>query len=200
MAWFRRRDHLGDPRQPLDESVRRLVHERLGSRPEGPVRLLTHLRYFGHCMNPVSFYYCFDASGRTVEATVAEVHNTPWNERHCYVLGAGHADPRGRRYRFDKVFHVSPFMSMEQTYEMRIGDPAPRLLVHMENHEGGRQLFDATMVLEERAMTAAQRRRVLIRHPFMTPKVLAAIYWQALRLRLKGCPFHPHPKHEAPAA
>ncbi|MRR58659.1 MAG: DUF1365 family protein, partial [Deltaproteobacteria bacterium] len=60
IASFLRRDHLGDPDIPLDEAVRGLVEARTASRPAGPIRILTHLRYFGHCFNPVSFYYCFD--------------------------------------------------------------------------------------------------------------------------------------------
>ncbi|MEI2421818.1 DUF1365 family protein, partial [Arthrospira platensis SPKY2] len=81
LAWLRREDHLGDPAHSLDESVRRLVAERTGRRPAGPIRLLAHLRYFGHCFNPVSFYYCYDAAGERVETIVAEVNNTPWGER-----------------------------------------------------------------------------------------------------------------------
>ena len=87
MASFRRRDHFGDPQIPLDQAVRGFVEERLGSRPNGPIRLLTHLRYFGYCFNPASFYYCYDPTDTEVETIVVEIHNTPWGERHCYVLG-----------------------------------------------------------------------------------------------------------------
>ena len=90
IAWFRRADHFGDPSQSLDESVRSLVQQRTGVWPTGPVRLLTHLRYFGYVMNPVSFFYCFKADGTELQNVVAEVHNTPWNERHCYVLEPHH--------------------------------------------------------------------------------------------------------------
>ncbi len=86
---FRRSDYLGDPAQPLDEAVRSLVASRCGSRPEGPIRVLTHLRTFGHCFNPVSFYYCFEAGGEQVQSVLAEVTSTPWGERHAYVLPQG---------------------------------------------------------------------------------------------------------------
>ena len=86
LAWFRRADHFGDSRRPLRDCVADLVAQEAGRRPEGPIRLLTHLRYFGHCFNPVSFYFCYDPAGERIEAVVAEVHNTPWGERHCYVL------------------------------------------------------------------------------------------------------------------
>jgi DUF1365 family protein len=86
LAWFRRADYLGEASRPLVDCVRDLVEQRTGRRPCGPVRLLTNFRYFGFPMNPVSVYYCFDSSGERVETVVAEVNNTPWNEKHCYVL------------------------------------------------------------------------------------------------------------------
>ena len=144
LAWFRRSDHLGDPRTPLADAVRELVAERTGARPEGPVRLLTHLRYFGYCFNPVSFYYCYDAApdgdgaGERLSAVVAHVTNTPWGESHSYVLGAGGASDRGSTAllggRSDKRLHVSPLMGMEHTYVWRASEPAGRLSVHIESH------------------------------------------------------------------
>lgn len=194
-AWLKREDHLGDPSAPLDEAVRDLVAGRTGRRPAGPIRLLTHLRYFGYCFNPVSFFYCFDAAGRRVETIVAEVRNTPWLERHCYVLdrGANEGTPERQRYRFRKGFHVSPFMGMDVDYDWRFTEPGERLLVHMDNRRMGERFFDATMALKRRPIDGPALAGVLLRHPLMTWKVTAAIYWQALRLWWKRCPFHPHP-------
>ncbi len=89
VARFRRADFLGDPERPLDACVRDEVEAATGSRPAGPVRLLSGLRYLGHSFNPVSFYYCFDPPGSRVEAVVADVENIPWGERHAYVLQRG---------------------------------------------------------------------------------------------------------------
>jgi hypothetical protein len=202
LAWFRRADHLGDPAEPLDESVRRLVAERTGVRPEGPIRLLTHLRVLGLEMNPVSFYYCFDRAGERVEFLVGEVNNTPWGERHCYVLDRRDSLAGGRRarWRFPKAFHVSPFMPMGQVYDWAFLEPGPRLVVHMRNEEGGRALFDATLSLERREIDAGALARVLLRHPAMTLKVLAAIYWNALRLWAKRVPVFTHPAKAGRAA
>lgn len=196
LAWFRRKDHYGEPRTSLADSIRDLVNSETGSRPLGPIRLLTNLRYFGYCMNPVSFYYIFDADDTRVETVVAEIHNTPWGERHCYVLprDASFDKPEKQLHAFEKTFHVSPFMPMNQEYRWRLSDPNDRLFMHMENVQDGREIFDATMVLKQIELNKLNRARVLIRYPFMTGKVIAAIYWQALRLWMKRIPFHTHPK------
>ena len=196
VAWLRRGDHLGDPDVPMSTAVRDLVERESGKRPTGPIRLLTHLRYFGYCFNPVSFFYCFDDAGERVETIVAEVSNTPWRERHCYVLTEAlneGADTR-KRYRFAKDFHVSPFMDMAHDYDWRFGEPGNQLAIHMENWKTGARYFDATMSLRRRAMTGWTLASALARFPQMTGKVIAAIYWQALLLWLKRIPFHSHPR------
>lgn len=203
LAWFRRADHLGDPQQPLAESVRDLVEQRSGQRPHGPVRLLTQLRYFGHGFNPVSFYYCFDSSGEVLEHIVAEVNNTPWGEQHCYLLTASAAqrEQRIQRFELDKQFHVSPFMGMDIRYQWSFMRPGKRLFVHLQNRQHGDKLFDASLIIKRQPISSAALSGALLRYPFMTLKVVAAIYYQALRLWLKKIPFHPHPvKKEAPHA
>jgi DUF1365 family protein len=193
LAWFRRADYLGPAALPLDEAVRRLVEERTGSRPVGPIRLLTHLRYFGYCMNPVSFYYCFDPGGERLETIVAEVTNTPWGERHQYVLPAGSQASPLKRFDLDKRFHVSPFMPMEMQYHWCFNAPCGRLAVHMQNYREQRLVFDATLSLRREPISAGALIRALFEFPLMTLKVVAAIHWQALRLLLKRTPFHAHP-------
>ena len=196
LAWLRRADYLGDPAVPLEQAVRDRVERETGSRPLGPIRLLTHLRTFGHCFNPVSFYYCYDAAGERLEVIVAEITNTPWNERHSYVLPAGKSNAARQRtlcFRFGKSFHVSPFMPMEVDYDWRFTTPGARLAVHMVNRRAGETLFDATLALERREITAASLAGALARFPFATLRVLGAIYWQALALWAKRVPFHVHP-------
>ena len=195
LASFRRLDHVGDPAQPLAETVRRLVEARTGARPTGPIRLLTHLRYFGYVFNPVSFYFCFDPTEAEVETIVAEITNTPWGERHCYVLGEADNRASGsrKRYRLDKLFHISPFIGMDVRYDWSFTGPSATLAVHMENRTGAQPFFDATMRLRRTEIAGAALARVLAQYPFMTAKVIGAIYWQALKLWIKGVPVHAHP-------
>jgi DUF1365 family protein len=197
-AWFNRRDYLGDPAVPLDAAVRDLVEERTGVRPSGAIRLLTHLRYFGYCMNPVSFYYCFAESG-ALDTIVAEITNTPWKERHQYVLPV-HSGGRIKRFEFDKGFHVSPFLPMDMQYDWRFSEPQQRLFVNMQNLTGGTPIFDATLALTAQTVSAPALLRVLIIFPLMTVKVIAAIHWQALKLWFKRTPFYSHPRHPDAAA
>lgn len=137
IAWFRRADHLGAADQPLDECVRQLVRERTGIICDGPIRLLTQLRYCGFAMNPVSYFYCFDSSGTQLLAVVAEVNNTPWGEQHCYVIPAPCRPETGAPQVVwnDKEFHVSPFMPMAMRYRWHLNVPARTLNIHLENHE-----------------------------------------------------------------
>lgn len=195
LAWFRRQDHLGPADVPLDQAVRDLVEEQSGSRPTGPIRLLTHLRYFGYGFNPVSFYYCFDTEEERVETIVAEVNNTPWGETHPYVLteSMNLGQDKKKRYEFEKQFHVSPFMDMNVHYDWLFVAPGPQLHVHMKNYSHGHTFFDATLGLVRQEMTGKTLAQVLLLYPLMTWKVIATIYWQALRLWWKKCPAFPHP-------
>lgn len=196
LARFRRSDHLGPADQPLDESVRDLVERETGSRPRGPICLLTNLSYFGYCFNPVSFYYCFAADGETLETIVAEVTNTPWGEQDTYVLPASESIGGDRAWRFQprKKMHVSPFIGMDVDYDWSFSVPSERNSVFMANSSDGTRFFDAAMTMSRTEITGWSLARVLVTFPFLTVKIVMAIYWQALRLWLKRCPFFVHPK------
>jgi hypothetical protein len=168
-------------------------------RPEGPIRLLTQLRYFGYYFSPLNLFYCYDEEGLRIEAVVAEVNNTPWNEQHCYVLWQGNriAGERRLRFRHPKAFHVSPFMGMESQYDWRLSEPGEHVVVHIATSQQGQRQFDASMSLRRRPLARAELRSALIRYPWMTARIMTAIYYQAWRLWLKKVPFFPHPRASA---
>lgn len=200
LARFRREDHMGDPDVRLDVAVRELVEARTGKRPDGPIRLLTNLSYFGYCINPISIYYCFDAEDSRVTTIVAEVTNTPWDERYCYVLSESMntGSETTRRFRTTKEMHVSPFMDMDVNYNWLVTAPDQDLVVRIDNLADNQRLFNATMILQRQAISSRSLAGILARYPFMTAKVVAGIYWQAICLWWKGCPFHSHPDKRKP--
>ncbi len=184
---FRRRDFWGDPDIPLDTAMRDLVEDRTGQRPAGAIGLLTHLRTWGWLFNPISVYYCFAPEGDTVESVVIEVTNTPWHERVAYVLpGAG-------THVVDKAMHVSPFLPMELKHRFVVGQPGTTLVLGADDQCGDRTVFAATLRLTRVTASRRELGRVLWRFPLMTVRVSLGIYRQAMHLRLKGVPFHPHP-------
>lgn len=207
-AWFRRADYMGSPEQPLSDAVRELVDLETGSKPSGPIRLLTNLRYLFYKSNPVSFYYCFEADGKTLHSIVAEVTNTPWGERYCYVLGqqqrvqcnGEHCDTLDARYQQGeyhcfqtaKKFTVSPFMTLDMDYWFKYSLPSEHLQVVMQNRRQGKKLFDVELSLQGHPINSANLAKQLLKIPLMTTKVTAAIYWQALKIWLKGVPFLGH--------
>ncbi len=194
VARFRRSDHYGDPTEPLDVTIRDLVESQTGRRPEGSIRLLTHVSYFGHCFNPLSIYYCYDAEG-SLQDTVLEVSNTPWGEQHCYVLGREqNRAQRGHHFRFNKDFHVSPFLPMEMEYNCRLTSPADHLYVGLDNYRSGRKVFGSKLALERMEITPRSMAVTLLRDPFVTLRVVALIHWQAIKLWLKKAPLFTHPE------
>lgn len=194
---FDRKKYLAGA-ESLDTTVRDLIRDRTGKQHAGPIRMLTHITYFGYCFNPVTFYYCFDVQDQGLDFIVVEITNTPWKERKSYVFDCSSS----LEFHFQKDFHVSPFFPMNLHYHWRFKQPTPaqldsRLNVFMEDWDIDQKnrVFFANLTLAPRPLTAFNILKNLIGFPFMTFKTVAAIYFQALRLFLKRIPFfnHPHP-------
>lgn len=202
-ARYRRADFLGPSDRPLDAAVRDRVEAALDFRPDGRIELVTNLRIFGYRQNPVSFYVCYGPAdapgGERLEVIVAEITNTPWGERHAYVLDARAQDPgRTLSFRFRKDFHVSPFMPMDLEYDWRFCVDRDRFVVHMRNLKGASTVFDASLHVRKHVITRGRIAWSMLRFPFQTGRVVLGIYWQALRLWGKRVPFFSHPKNRAP--
>ncbi len=194
---FQRRAYLGPTDVSLDEAVRARVEKELGFRPTGPIRVLSQIGALGFAFNPVSFYYCFDDAGKDLVAIVSEITNTPWDERHAYVL----RPDAGARLEFDfpKVFHVSPFLDMNYRYLWKFSRPGETLSVQMENlptgaSDGKEVTFDATLTLRRSEFRLPAVLGALARFPLMALKTLLLIYAHAGILWLRKVPFVPHPE------
>ena len=199
VAWFRREDYLGSSEESLADSVRSFVTSRTGRRLSGPIRLLTQFRHFGYAFNPLSLYYCFDENDQ-LAVVVAEVSNTPWGERHCYLIDCQTDRVSAPRFEFDarKQLHVSPFLDMGYDYHFRLTTPGAKLHLQIENRpqsgDSNAPAFVASLSLSRREITGVNLSRALIFYPFITQRVIAAIYWQALKLWWRRVPFVPHPR------
>jgi len=188
---LRRTDCIGPFDRAIGDAVRERVRGELGFVPDGRIRMLTHLRQWGFCFNPVTFYFCEHATA--LQAIVAEVHNTPWGERHAYVLDARDQSGPVWRFEFAKAFHVSPFLPMGLDYDWRFVLTGQSIGIHMLVTEHGAECFRAGMKLALSPLDHRAMGQIPLRFPLVTLKVVTAIYWQAFRLWIKRIPFHSHP-------
>jgi len=191
LAQYKRTDFFdGKEDVSLYDAIANYVEKHNGKRPDGPIRVLTNLRYFGFIINPITCYYCFDSTGERLQTVVAEVTNTPWRQRCQYILNVDDPNNDKQSFVFDKAMHVSPFQAMDLQYHWSGKTPDNNLLVHIDVKRQREPQLDATILMKRQAMTTQTMNKVIFRYPWMTLKVFFAIYWQAFRLWVKGIPFY----------
>ncbi|HEY1003134.1 MAG TPA: DUF1365 domain-containing protein, partial [Streptosporangiaceae bacterium] len=188
-AHFSSADHLGDPGLPIKGNIENyLALGGIGLGDRGRVLMLASARVLGHVFDPLSVFWCYDSDG-VLACVVAEVHNT-YGERHCYLL---HPDEHGRADA-DKDFYVSPFLSVEGDYRMRLPLPDERLALAITLRQRGSTALTATVVGARRPATPASLLRMLARRPLVTQRTSALIRRHGIALWLRRLPVIPRPQ------
>jgi DUF1365 family protein len=157
------------------------------------IYILTNPSFLGFCYNPVSFYYCYDAANDKVEYILAEINNTPWNERHVYCFDC-RASKRTTKVIFDKDFHISPFMPMDIKYNAYFYQSRKKIIVILRNFQKNNMLFSATLQLRCNDLNNVTMLKYIFNNFLVTQKTLFRIYWHALNLWSKRIPFYSHPR------
>jgi DUF1365 family protein len=192
---FHRKNYLTPSELALGEQARQLIKAKHGHTPSGKIYLLTNLSCLGYSINPISLYFVYNDAGDELDYLIVEVTNTPWGEKHQYVL-TNPVKPQKDiyHYRFEKLLHVSPFLPMNYIYDFHLKVKKEQIILHINNFMGEDKHFDATLTLNEHPIHKKTWQHIVFGFPFMTFKVAAAIYWQALKLWIKGARFYSHTK------
>jgi len=164
--------------------------------PEAKIFLLTNCRVLGYVFNPISFYYCHDLNG-ALSVVVAEVNNT-FGEQYLYVVrdvSGINTQTTGafKSARIPKALHVSPFISMDASYEFHISPVTKNLTVGIVEYEADKHVLDAQLRGQEVPLTTSSLGRVFLQYPLICVKTIFSIHSQALRLLLKRLQFYRQP-------
>lgn len=193
---FKRKKYLGCAKENLIDSVKFFLNSETSQREQAQqqyqavnkVYLLTSMAYLGYCFNPINLYFCY--ADQHLAAVIAEVSNTPWGEKKIYLLSTSKNPRHSDIYHasFKKTLHVSPFMNMHYDYDFRLKITEKTIIVHIKNKNtlDNKIDFDATLNLRLKSINRKNLAKALLQFPTMSVKTILAIYWQALKIWLKG--------------
>lgn len=198
-ARFEAQDHFEEPADGPD-TLRRRVEQVLAEHdvylPGGRITALLQARVLGYVFNPLSLFWCHDATGE-IRAVIAEVHNT-YGDRHAYLLPPDQGQPAV----VPKQLYVSPFQGNDGHYLVRAPRPDDRLDITISLHRDDEPAFVATLRGTRRSASAAQVARLQLTAPLAPLMGALAIRTHAAALMLRGVPTVPReiPVHSAAGA
>tara|TARA_R110002110_G_scaffold119309_2_gene293726 strand:- start:7061 stop:7813 length:753 start_codon:yes stop_codon:yes gene_type:complete len=190
---FYRKNYIGDASQPISETVNKLLSSQ-NTKPSSDVFMMTQLSHLGFCFNPISLYFTYQDD--MLQSLIADVQNTPWGEKHPYVLtNPNDISHQSYAFQFLKKLHVSPFFDMRFVYDLNLKLTKENFIVHMQNMKDDIKHFDVTLSMQGVPFSANALKKLIVKHPFVSQKIILSIYWQALKLYIKRIPFVSHPKY-----
>jgi DUF1365 family protein len=188
-------DHLWKDTRSVRDKLRSYLHSEGVELGGGRVFLLTYFRTLGYLFNPVSFYFCFNEAGQPL-CVVPEVCNT-FGEMKTFCIGKRNQTAEGVfLQRTAKHFYVSPFMDLDVDFEFQLQVPGEELEIRIDDIAKGERIFFSSLRGVRKPLTDSRLAWFTLKYPWMTARVIFAIHWQALRLFLKGLPYHRKAAHE----
>lgn len=194
IASFKKTNYLGKKNKGVYEKALNILKDNNVSEEFDDIFILSNLEYLGYCFNPISIYFCIQ--GRVIKYLILEVTNTPWGERHCYVLKPCLLRENIYSSSFRKVLYVSPFLDMDYEYKINCKYTENKIIIHLESTSNNTVDFDATLSLNTEEVSAKSLNKYLITRMPNTIKTIVTIYWQAFKILLKGIRYLPPKKKE----
>jgi len=183
---FYSKDHGYRDQRSIDQWVDDVFTTCGQKKPDGDVMMIALPRIFGYVFNPVSFFYCYDKS-ETLRAVICEVNNT-FGETHSYLCLAGdNGFDNGDFIKSDKIFHVSPFIERQGSYQFRFQDLTDKLGIWINHLDHKNEMLLLTSLTGNFApLNTENVNKAFWRYPLVTFKAIVLIHWQAVKLVLKG--------------